>query len=500
MTTITDRITGLSSGLAVKAPVKVATTANITLNGLQTIDGVTVVANDRVLVKNQTTGAENGIYVASTSDWQRAKDFDGIGDAVQGTLIPVAQGTVSAGIIYEVTTATFTIGTTALVFSATADTTVGAYVAEIQIVADNIDDVNDVSSNIATVIAVNANEANINAVNANEANINAVALIDTDVTTVSGISADVTAVAANEANINTVVANIVDIQNAEENADIAAAAAITATAQAAKLTGTSTSSIAIGTGTKVFTTQADKDFNGNNVRVFSDADPTNYMDGLASYSGTTLTVTVTAVGGSGTFTDWTIRVNGARGAAGTAGNLADGDYTDIVVSGSGTVMTLQPEALTEKATVAPAVDDLALGSDTNNSGSLYKNTWQNILSLLLGLTNTWTKAQTGAVSAVTSTSGTLTLDFATSNNFSITLTENTLLANPTNITAGQEGFIHVTQHASSAKTFGISGGYWGWATGSEETMSTTLSSQVTYFYTAVSATKIWLKRVNGGVA
>ena len=55
--TQTDRIDGLSTSVAMKAPVVVATTANITLSGLQTIDGVSVVTGDRVLVKDQTTSS-----------------------------------------------------------------------------------------------------------------------------------------------------------------------------------------------------------------------------------------------------------------------------------------------------------------------------------------------------------------------------------------------------------------------------------------------------------
>lgn len=60
--TITDRLAGVTASLASKAPVRAATTANITLSGAQTIDAVAVVADDRVLVKNQTDGTENGIY------------------------------------------------------------------------------------------------------------------------------------------------------------------------------------------------------------------------------------------------------------------------------------------------------------------------------------------------------------------------------------------------------------------------------------------------------
>ncbi len=66
-----------AQGLDTKASCVVASTANIaTLSGLLTIDGVTVVAGDRVLVKNQTTQANNGIYVASATAWARSSDMD----------------------------------------------------------------------------------------------------------------------------------------------------------------------------------------------------------------------------------------------------------------------------------------------------------------------------------------------------------------------------------------------------------------------------------------
>src|ERR1043166_9230673 len=83
--------------VAIKAPVRVATTANINLNGLQTIDGVLVVADDRVLVKDQTTHANNGIYIASAGTWSRAIDFDGADEVVKGTLIYINDGNVNGG-------------------------------------------------------------------------------------------------------------------------------------------------------------------------------------------------------------------------------------------------------------------------------------------------------------------------------------------------------------------------------------------------------------------
>lgn len=66
-----------AQGLDTKASCVVASTTNIaTLSGLLTIDGVTVVAGNRVLVKNQTAQADNGIYVASATAWSRSNDMN----------------------------------------------------------------------------------------------------------------------------------------------------------------------------------------------------------------------------------------------------------------------------------------------------------------------------------------------------------------------------------------------------------------------------------------
>jgi hypothetical protein len=63
-----------AAGISWKQPCVAATLANITLSGLQTIDGKAVVAGDRVLVKDQSTAANNGIYLASASAWTRSED------------------------------------------------------------------------------------------------------------------------------------------------------------------------------------------------------------------------------------------------------------------------------------------------------------------------------------------------------------------------------------------------------------------------------------------
>lgn len=112
-----DRTDGLSSSVAIKGPCRVATTANVTLSGEQTIDGVAVVTDDRVLVKDQTTASENGIYVVDTGSWRRAKDFSRTNDVKSGTQVFVVSGTAHASTQFALTTlGEILVGTTDLTF------------------------------------------------------------------------------------------------------------------------------------------------------------------------------------------------------------------------------------------------------------------------------------------------------------------------------------------------------------------------------------------------
>lgn len=69
-------VDSVAAGLSWKQAVKVATTSDISLSGLQTVDGYTTVAGDRVLVKAQTAESQNGIYIAAAGAWVRATDMD----------------------------------------------------------------------------------------------------------------------------------------------------------------------------------------------------------------------------------------------------------------------------------------------------------------------------------------------------------------------------------------------------------------------------------------
>lgn len=111
-------VDAVAQGLDQKASCRVATTANRTLSGLQTIDGVVCVAGDRVLVKNQTAGAENGIYVVASGAWTRATDADSSAKVTSGMSTFISEGSVNTSFRYVLVTADpIVLGTTALVFS-----------------------------------------------------------------------------------------------------------------------------------------------------------------------------------------------------------------------------------------------------------------------------------------------------------------------------------------------------------------------------------------------
>ena len=85
-------VDGVAQGLDLKDSVKAATIANITLSGTQTIDGISCLVDDRVLVKNQSTTSQNGIYLVKASAWARADDL-AAGSSAAGAFCFVEQGT-----------------------------------------------------------------------------------------------------------------------------------------------------------------------------------------------------------------------------------------------------------------------------------------------------------------------------------------------------------------------------------------------------------------------
>jgi len=106
-----------AAGISWKQPVLCATTANITLSGLQTLDGITVVAGDRVLVKNQGTASQNGIYLASATAWTRSADADVWTDLISALVFVESGSTLAGSAWYCAAQPGGTLGTTAVNWS-----------------------------------------------------------------------------------------------------------------------------------------------------------------------------------------------------------------------------------------------------------------------------------------------------------------------------------------------------------------------------------------------
>ncbi|CAB5212740.1 hypothetical protein UFOVP188_48 [uncultured Caudovirales phage] len=103
----------VAQGLGPKAACAVTTLTSITLSGLQSIDGYTTLAGDRVLVKNQSTSSQNGIYIASASGWTRSSDMD-VWSEVSGAYTVILNGSqANTGWVCTATSAG-TIGVTAM--------------------------------------------------------------------------------------------------------------------------------------------------------------------------------------------------------------------------------------------------------------------------------------------------------------------------------------------------------------------------------------------------
>ncbi len=110
-------INSLGSGITPKGTVRVATAANTALSGLLTIDGVTLLASDLVLVRAQTAPAENGVYVAASGAWVRWTGMD-VWTEIPGSLLVVQEGTTLADTIWIATSNLGgTLGSSPIVFS-----------------------------------------------------------------------------------------------------------------------------------------------------------------------------------------------------------------------------------------------------------------------------------------------------------------------------------------------------------------------------------------------
>lgn len=117
------QLAALQTGMSWKEPVRVATTADATFNtafqNAAVVDGITLATGDRILIKNQSTGSQNGIYVVNaTGAPTRATDADVSAEVPPGMVVPVEEGSANADSVWILTTnGPITLGTTTLSFS-----------------------------------------------------------------------------------------------------------------------------------------------------------------------------------------------------------------------------------------------------------------------------------------------------------------------------------------------------------------------------------------------
>ena len=120
MTTSYESRLGVAPEEGVKAPCVVSSSSNITLSGEQTVDGVAVVENDRVLVRSQTDPAENGIYNAKSGAWELAADFNAAQDLMDGMIAVDADSSIAYVLNFS---GTYDPGVTSVTFAALLDST-----------------------------------------------------------------------------------------------------------------------------------------------------------------------------------------------------------------------------------------------------------------------------------------------------------------------------------------------------------------------------------------
>lgn len=152
----------LIEGLKTKQPVRLATTANITLSGLAMIDGETPQVGDRILVKDQTSIWLNGIYIASESTWVRAADAN-TSSELTNAVVTVLEGTANAQSTYRQINTDLVLESSAVIWqsfgSSVADATASTK-GKMKLFNDLLNSYTDGSVTQAAIVAALASKAN----------------------------------------------------------------------------------------------------------------------------------------------------------------------------------------------------------------------------------------------------------------------------------------------------------------------------------------------------
>ena len=361
----------VAAGLSWKAPVAVATTVNITLSGLQTIDTYTTLAGDRVLVKNQSTAANNGIYIAASGAWARSTDADTWNELI-GAITFIEYGTQASSAYYCSAQPGGTLGVTAVNwsnFSVSATYTAGTGLTltgfSFSITNTGVTANTYGSASAVPVIAVNA-QGQITS-----ATTTTIAITNTQVSglgTMSTQNANAVAITGGSIDGTTVGAT---------TASTVRGSTITATTQftgaGTGLTGTA-SGLSIG-GTAALATSLAGGAAGSlpyqsgaNVTTFLAAGTNGQVLTLASGVpswATPTTGTVTSVSGTGTVNGitltGTVTSSGSITLGGTLGSIANSQLTNSSITFGATAAAL--------GTTVSGFNGVTIGATTASTGA-----------------------------------------------------------------------------------------------------------------------------------
>jgi len=365
-------VDSVSAGLSWKQPVAVATTVNITLSGLQTIDGYTTLAGDRVLVKNQSTAANNGIYIAASGVWARSTDADAWNELVSAiTFVEYGSTQISSawycsaqpGGTLGVTAVNWSNFSVAAVYTAGTGLTLAAY--QFSITNTGVSANTYGSASAVPVIAVNAQGQITSATNTTIAITN---------TQVSGLGT----MSTQNANAVAITGGTIDGTSVgTTTASTVRGSTITATTQftgaGTGLTGTATS-LSIG-GTAALATYLAGGAAGS-LPYQSGANVTTFL--AAGTNGQVLTLTsgvpawanaaatgVTSVSGTGTVNGitltGTVTSTGSLTLGGTLSNIANSALTNSSITFGATAAAL--------GTTVSGFNAVTIGATTASTGA-----------------------------------------------------------------------------------------------------------------------------------
>ena len=358
-------VDSVAAGLSWKQPVAVATTANITLSGLQTIDGYTTLVGDRVLVKNQSTASQNGIYIAASGTWSYAPDANTWNQYI-GAITFVEYGTQRNGAFYCSAQPGGTLGVTALnwsSFSVSATYTAGTGLTltgySFSITNTGVTAATYGSASVVPVIAVNAQGQITSATNTT------IAITNTQVSGLGTMSIqNANAVAITGGTIDGVTIGGVTAGAVTATTFTGAGTGLTGTASSLSIGGTAAKATNLAGGAAGSVPYQ----SGANTTIFLAAGTNGQVLTLASGVpswATPTTGTVTSVSGAGTVNGLTltgtVTSSGSLTLGGTLSNIANSALTNSYISFGATSAAL--------GTTVSGFNAVTIGATTASTGA-----------------------------------------------------------------------------------------------------------------------------------